>query len=83
VRPEHLFVGTPAANSEDMFSKGRQGARHPGSERHNAILTESDIEVIRATPSYYGRTADLGRRFGVSETTVRKILNGTKWKHVS
>jgi DNA invertase Pin-like site-specific DNA recombinase len=83
VRPDHLFLGTPTENALDMFAKGRQGSRHPGTERANARLTEEQIALIRAVPCYYGRTAALAREYGVSTTTIRKILAGKKWRHVA
>jgi excisionase family DNA binding protein len=83
VRPEHLFTGTAADNTRDMFAKGRQGSRHPGSERANARLTEEQVQVIRAVPPYFGRDARLAREFGVSQTTIRKIIAGQKWRHVA
>lgn len=83
VRPDHLFLGSPVDNSLDMFAKGRQGTRHPGAERANARLTDEDVRAIRAAPPYYGRTAALARRYGVSQTTIRKILCGQKWRHVA
>ena len=82
-RPDHLFMGTPRDNALDMFAKGRQGPRHPGSERANARLSEDDIRAIRSTSYYYGRTQHLARCYGVSGTTIRRILTGQKWRHVA
>lgn len=83
VRPDHLFLGTAADNSADMFAKGRQGPRHPGSERANARLTEEQVKAIRAVLPYFGRDAGLAREFGVSQTTIRKIFAGRAWRHVA
>jgi hypothetical protein len=83
VRPDHLFLGTAKDNSDDMWSKGRQGTRHPGIERANARLTDDDVRAIRAVSPYFGRTTDLARQYGVSDTTIRKILRREKWRHVA
>lgn len=83
VRPEHLFLGTHEENIRDMFEKGRQGSRHPGMERYNARLTDDDVRAIRASLPYFGRTAELARRYGVSSTTIRAVLNDRKWRHVA
>lgn len=83
VRPRHLFLGTPSDNAFDMVSKGRQGDRHPGTGRANARLADGDIRAIRSVPPYYGRTSALSREYGVSTTTIRKILAGQKWRHVA
>jgi excisionase family DNA binding protein len=83
VRPDHLFLGSASDNSLDMFAKGRQGSRHPGSERANARLNEDDIRAIRSVPRYYGRGRDLARKYGVSDTTIRRIISGDLWRHVA
>jgi hypothetical protein len=81
--PAHLFLGTARDNARDMHAKGREGPRNPGTGRANARLTDDLVRAIRATPPYHGRTRDLARQHGVSETTIRKILNGQKWRHVA
>lgn len=83
VRPDHLFLGTGADNARDMFAKGRQGPRHPGTGRANAKLTDSDVQAIRAVPYFYGRTRFLARQYGVSDHTIRAVLTGQRWKHVA
>lgn len=83
VRPDHLFLGTPSDNSLDMFAKGRQGSRHPGTERANAKLTEQIVAEIRTIPPYFGRNAQLARKYGVSEHTIREAITGRKWRHVA
>jgi len=83
VRPDHLFIGTAADNSRDMFAKGRQGSRHPGTERANAKLTDEDVRAIRAVPPFHGRNRQLARLYGVSDHTIREVLTGQGWKHVA
>jgi len=85
-RPEHLVVGTFAANSADMVSKGRQcrGARHP-----NTHLTETDIRAIRAAHTGRRGTASsrvtsgaLAHQYAVSTNTIWRIVTRKVWKHV-
>lgn len=83
VRPDHLFIGTAADNARDMVAKGRQGPRYPGSERANARLTEEDVRAIRAVPYFYGRARRLARLYGVSDHTIRDVLTGKAWRHVT
>lgn len=83
VRPDHLFIGTAADNARDMFAKGRQGSRHPGTERANARLTEDDVRAIRSVPYFYGRGRHLARLYGVSDHTIREVLANQGWKHVA
>jgi hypothetical protein len=82
VRPDHLFLGTASANALDMFSKGRQGARYAGTAKPGARLNEDSVRAIRATGRYYGCIRDLARQYGVSDTVIRKVRAGVKWRHV-
>lgn len=74
--PRHLRLGTQAENIADMIAKGRalrargEGAAH--------LLTEEQVREIRAMRGKLSGAA-IGRRYGVSETTVYDIFNGRSW----
>lgn len=83
VRPDHLFAGTSAENTRDMMEKGRHhdlpGEHHPLSK-----LTDADIVAIRqlhARGQSTGRS--LARRFGVTPTTISRIVRRKAWRHVA
>lgn len=84
VRPSHLFLGTLADNTADMFSKGRQGVEKVmGSDHYRAKLVESNIPEIRRLVAA-GRTyAAVGQRFGVSKYTISNVIAGRTWKQVA
>jgi hypothetical protein len=78
VNPAHLFLGTVADNAVDAVAKGRwaRGERSPMSK-----LTRDDVDEIRALfESGAFSKMDLSRRFGVSHTTIRRIVAGTTWR---
>lgn len=88
--PDHLFLGTPADNVEDMDAKGRGnrpglGQRPPeraprGERNRHAKLTERDVLVIRADET---RTrSQLARAFGVSPQTIWQIRQRQTWRHI-
>ena len=69
VNPDHLFIGTPMDNTQDMWRKGR--GRGP------TKLTDDDVRAIRnfaGTLKHY-EIADL---FGVSKSYISYIVNHTK-----
>lgn len=79
VRPDHLFLGTPQDNIDDMRAKGR--ARYPGlptGERHpRAKLTDSQAAQIRARHAAGEIShAALAREFGVGRWVVTRIISG-------
>lgn len=90
VNPCHLFIGTHDDNMSDKVAKNRQakaeritGNRNSAKgERHGrALLTESDVAEIRkisATHHHYGR-AELAKKYGVSEATIKAIKSGKLW----
>ncbi len=71
--PAHLFVGTDADNVADKTHKGRASKK----------LTEANVREIVAEADKGARGNVIARRFGVSPTTVHKILRGYDWSHVT
>lgn len=85
VNPEHLFLGTPRDNYNDMRIKGRAApptARARGEGVGGSKLTEPDVREIRRKRSEGATLSALGREFGVDRTTVRDAVDGTSWAHV-
>lgn len=83
VRPDHLFLGTPAENSADMVAKGRSSKR-PGLLSPWASLTAEQVREMRkirqeqGTPYY--RLADL---FGVTTMTAYNASTGRTYRDVA
>jgi hypothetical protein len=79
VNPDHLRAGTQQANVADRVSKGRgmRGERH-----HQAKLTELEVREIHERHGAGDKKASLARTYGVSETTVGRILSGKIWAHL-
>lgn len=78
---KHLFLGTPADNAADMFSKDRQTkARVRGERHHKAKLTERDVLFIREKVRQGKPYARLARYLGVDSSLVRQIALGKVWR---
>jgi len=81
VRPDHLFLGTPADNTADMMAKGRNGFSSTRGMRHpNAKLTDDNARMIKASPLI---DSDLAWRLGVSKQVIGAVRKGKTWKHVT
>jgi len=79
VRPDHLFIGTPAENSADRDAKGRQSR---GTDRWSARLTERDVRDIRHALAHGAKAYVLAEEYGVAGTTISAIRTRTNWKHL-
>lgn len=85
VNPNHLMLGTNIANSVDRDRKGRthgfhgerQGARNPRSK-----ITDDIARLIFNRASNGERQIVLALEYGVSDRTIRSILDKTKWSHI-
>lgn len=94
VNPSHLFIGSIADNNLDMRRKGRgknpaprRGKRPDwecvrGESHPMAKLTDDSVSVIKAEVERIGRGGRvlMAQRFGVSATTIGRIVSGKNWK---
>lgn len=81
VNPDHLWLGTRLENVRDMVKKDR----HPKGERSGrALLTESQVREARELwkTGAIPRKTDIAKKYGLSYTAARYMLNGTNWGHV-
>lgn len=78
-RPDNLRWASIAENAADRDKHGRtsRGSRHPTSK-----LSETDIPKIRDHVRDGLSERAIGKLFGVSGQTIRRIKLGEKWKHV-
>lgn len=63
----------------------RTGLKHPvrGEDSPNSKLTNDKVRSLREWVRDGHGIRETARKFLVSHTTVRKILSGSKWKHVA
>jgi hypothetical protein len=74
---EHLELGTPKDNSHDAM---RDGTLTKGEDVNTSKLTADMVLQIRARPGMYQK--DLGKEFGVGQSTIGRILSREIWKHI-
>jgi hypothetical protein len=81
VRPNHLFLGTPADNLRDMVAKGRSLT---GSRNHQAKLTEEKAAEIRKRYAAGGVTqAQLADEYGVVEGCIGNVIHNRVYKEAA
>ncbi len=93
VRPDHLFLGTPADNMADRDAKGRAVGNHhptvtfrdrplpqPGELNPRAKLTWDQVREIRArhNPKTFP-TRTIAREYGISRSSAHAIVSGKHW----
>jgi hypothetical protein len=82
-RPEHLRLGTKADNNYDKVAKGRNVSPR-GELSGHARFTEQQVREIRSTYSgARGELTALARRFGVTPTAIKSIVNRKNWGHLA
>lgn len=80
VNPDHLFLGTNAANTLDMIQKGRMKV---GSQLPQAKITEDDVREIRARYAGGERQVSIAADYGLHGATISEICSRKRWKHVA
>jgi hypothetical protein len=78
VNPAHLTPGTQAQNVADMI---RDGTLIHGEQKLKAKLTEQQVKHILARQTELRK--DLAKEFGVNQSTIVRIIQRKKWKHIT
>lgn len=76
LEPDHLFLGTPQQNTQDMIAKGRSSGF--GSKR----LAVADVATIKRRLLNGERVRDLAAEANVSPSTISDIKRGLTWAFV-
>ncbi|WNO26377.1 HNH endonuclease [Mycobacterium phage Deenasa] len=81
VEGSHLRLGTQADNVADMLDAGRAVV---GEAHYAAKLTEHAVRAARDLYAEGGWSIiDLATRFGVTDMTMRDVLVGKSWRHIT
>ena len=81
VNPAHLYLGTAKQNTGDMLVRERY---LKGEQKKHAKLNNQKVKEIREA-YYSGAITDkkqLGRKYGVTHSTIRRIVRRTTWRHL-
>lgn len=93
--PSHLEIGTHEDNMRDAKERNRMASgdrsfarRHPemmrrGGKHPNAKLNESVVLDILQSRSQGESVQSLSQRTGVCKTSVRNVISGKTWGHVT
>ncbi len=78
INPNHLYLGTHQDNMKDMVERDRQAR---GERNARSRLTNEDVENIRRIYGMGNHTQQqVADQFGVSISSIRKILSEEYWK---
>ena len=73
--PDHFFIGSYSDNQLDAYAKKRKV--QPKGEKHtNALLTDVQANAIRKAYAKGHTQTELATIYGVSQTTISKIIRG-------
>ena len=78
-RLDNLRWGTKESNTADLVEHGTNRGRQNG--RHK--LNETDVISIRSAYANGATKRGLGRQYGVSMTTITRVVRHIHWSHVA
>lgn len=85
VNPDHLYVGTQKDNIADMMDRDR-GSGQFTVERNpkpkTKLTRDQVLEVRRLGAQGALSQKEIGRRFGIRQTNVSKILRRESWRNL-
>lgn len=77
-RLDNLKWGTAKENAEDRERHGTTA--HNGGEKCN--LSKLNNDIVRQIRVSAGTHREIAERFGISQPTVTRIINGQTWKNI-
>jgi hypothetical protein len=75
VNPDHLFMGTPMDNTQDMIKKGRR----PNTSMDRRKLTDEEVREIRTSSL---SCVKAGKKYGVGKSIIHHIRKGNTYRDV-
>lgn len=78
--PDHLFLGTPKDNWDDMIKKGR--GCYKGSLASNAKLKEEEVIEIKKLLKTKMKRIEIAQKFNVTLSAIKNIRQGKTWSHI-
>jgi hypothetical protein len=78
--PAHLRVGTALENVQDRHAKGRSAK---GSQMGTSKVNETDVLVIRALSEAGLSQSKIGKRYGMTQSSISRIVNRLAFKDVA
>lgn len=81
VRPDHLYVGTPADNVRDREARGRSRVLR-GSRNARATTDEQTILTLRARVADGETIAAAAQALGLSYPTAYLAVKRRSWRHI-
>ena len=79
VNPQHLYLGTPQDNTNDMMRRGRHKCIR-GTKHYSNKLSEQDVLDIRADTDSSIRV--LAAKYKVNRSTISDIYKRKTWTHI-
>ncbi len=77
VNPSHLYMGTSADNSQDMFKRGRSTF---GTKHGRVKLTEAQVIAILNDPR---PQHEIANSYGVTPSAIYLIKQGRTWQYLT
>ncbi len=80
VNPKHLFIDTRSGNQQHCIVENRRNQH--GNNNPKSKLRDYEIPKILELETQLS-LEQIGKLFGVSDSCINFVLNGTTWSHVS
>jgi hypothetical protein len=83
VNPNHLFLGTPLSNIQDMDKKGRRINSPLCGEKHGrSKLKNLDVQEIKNLMKIGIKQRKIAEMFNIGVGTINHIAKGRQWKSI-